>query len=591
MPNFDFIQESPVSGVGFVYKSSTSAFYFDGTTTYPIRQTATFTATSGSGSTTLTISAVTAGSIVVGMDVTGLSGAAKIIAFGTFNGTSGTVTLDTSRTWTNPTTCTGLYSFNKAAAFTITTGTGTATVNISAVTEGTVAVGQEIKGIDSTFTTISSFGTFNGTSGTVVLNRTVTFSNPTSCTSGIFVANYPETTVRGIVYLDGTYYVMTPFGSIQGSAINDPLSWSALNVIQSQGEPDNGIALARQLNLIVSFGAYSTEYFYDAANPTGSPLLPYESAFIEIGCAVAESVAQTDNSIYFMGVAKQKGRGLYRFIGTTPEYLSNPFIDRLFNADDLTNVTSFCARLGGHVFYIIYLDDSQVTLVYDSTSKEWAVWTVTALATPVSITGASWSNGLVTVTKSSHGYNDGDIVVIASSNPSGYNGTYTVNVPTANTFTYDKTTTPGTYVSSATSANYVQSPFAIASYTSGNNLDIVQDSTTGYIYLLDDGTYQDNGNPIEVLARTFKIDGGDNKKKFTSKLEIIGDKVDSQAYVRYTNDDYQTWSQFRPVDLDSQRSLLSRLGQSRRRAYEIRHHDNTPLRLEALELTVAEGVQ
>ena len=129
----------------------------------------------------------------------------------------------------------------------------------------------------------------------------------------------------------------------------------------------------------------------------------------------------------------------------------------------------------------------------------------------------------------------------------------------------------------------------MASYTSGNNLDLVQDSTTGFVFVLDNGTYQDNGNPIEVLIRTFKFDAGNNNKKFTSQLEIIGDKVASNAYIRYTNDDYQTYSKFRPINLGAQRSLLNRLGQTRRRAYEIRHHDNTPLRLESLEISVTEG--
>ncbi len=589
MSTFDFIQESPVSGVGFVYKSSTSAFYFDGTTSYPIRQAANFTATTGSGTTTMTISAVTSGTIIVGMTLTGLSGSARIVSFGTFNGTSGTVTLDNVVTWSNPTTVSGLYSFNKATTFTITTGTGTNTVNISAVTAGAVTVGQELKWADSVYTTISSFGTFNGTSGTVVLNRTVTFTNPTTIIGGITIANYPATTVRGIVYLDGTYYVMTPQGSIYGSNINDPLTWSALNVIQSQGEPDNGIALARQLNLIVSFGAYSTEFFYDAANPTGSPLLPYSSAMLEVGCAVAESVTQSDNSIFFMGVTKQKGRGLYKLTGTTPEYLSNPFIDRLFNADDLISVSAFCIRIGGHIFYVLYLGTLGITLVYDDTTKQWARWTTTALSTPSAIGSASWSSGVVTQIKTAHGFSDGDLVVIASSNPTGYNGSYTINVIDANTYTYPLTSNPGTYVGSATSAHYVESPFAIASYTSGNNLDIIQDSTTGFVYLLDNGTYTDNGNPIETLVRTFKIDNGSNDKKFTSKLEIIGDKVSSTAYIRYTNDDYQTWSSFRPVDLSLQRSQINRLGQTRRRAYEVRHHDNTPLRLEALELSISEG--
>lgn len=514
MPTFEFVQEAPLSGVGFVYKSTTEAFYFDGSTVTPIRAAATFTATTGSGTSVLNISAVTSGTIVVGMTLTGLNATRTIASFGTFDGVSGTVNLNSSTTWTDPTTVTGSYA------------------------------------VDS---------------------------------------DYPVTTVRGIVYLDGTYYVMTPEGSIYGSAINNPLSWSALNVIQSQSEPDNGVMLARQLNNIVSFGDYSTEFFYDAANAVGSPLLPNEPSFLEVGCAVAESVAQTDNSCYFMGVTKQKGRGLYRLVGTQPEYLSNPFIDRIFNGDSLASVSSFCVRIGGHIFYILYLGNTGVTLVYDSTMQQWAYWTVSTLQDPVEIDDASWSNGLVTVEQSAHGYNDGDLVVIASSNPSAYDGEYTINVTTINNFTYDLVSDPGTYVGSATSANYVQEPFAVASYTSGGNLDIIQDSTTGFVYLLDNGTYEDNGNPIDVLIQTFKFDGGDNQKKFISQLEIIGDKVDSTAYVRYTNDDYQSWSNYRPVNLIAQRSLLNRQGQLRRRAIDVRHHDNVPLRLESVELTLTKG--
>jgi hypothetical protein len=366
--------------------------------------------------------------------------------------------------------------------------------------------------------------------------------------------DYPAETVKGIVYLDGTYYVMTPAGSIYGSNINDPLTWSALNVIQCQAEPDGGVALVRQLNLITAFNSYSTE-----------------------------------NTIYFIGVSKQKGRGVYRLNGTNPEYVSTPFIDRLLNADSLEDITAHCIRIGGHAFYILYLPDSEITLVFDSTSNEWGRWTVSSLSSTQVPTAFSWANRLVTVTKASHGFNDGDLVVVAGVTPSGYNGEHTINVIDANTFTYELTTNPGAVTVFGTVANYVQSPFAIASYTSGNNLDLIQDSTTGFVYALDNGTYEDNGNPIEVLARTYKYDAGSNKKKFTSQIEIIGDKVDSTAYLRYSNDDYQTWSKYRPVDLNAQRSLLNRLGQTRRRPYEIRHHDNVPLRLEALEMTLTEG--
>ena len=463
-------------------------------------------------------------------------------------------------------------------------------MTISAVTSGSVYVGMALTGGTlSGSATIVSFGTFNGTSGTVNLSIAQTFANPTTVTGNYSVANYPAITVKGIVYLDGTYYVMDLNGSIYGSGINNPLGWSALNVIQSNAEPDGGVALFRQLNLIVAFQTTSTEFFYDAANPVGSPLLPYASAFIEVGCASGNSVAQTENTLFFMGVTKQKGRAIYKLDGTKSKMVSNPFIDRLLNADDLSNVSAFCVRISGHTFYVLYLGNTQQTLVFDSTSQLWGKWTVSALSATKTVSAATWLGGTATLTITGHGFNDGDLTTIAGITPIGYNGAFTINTIDANTITYPLATSQTNLTVSGTAANYVQTPFNMASYTSGNNLDLVQDSTTGFVFVLDNGTYQDNGNPIEVLIRTFKFDAGNNNKKFTSQLEIIGDKVTSNAYIRYTNDDYQTYSKFRPVNLGAQRSLINRLGQTRRRAYEIRHHSNTPLRLESLETTVTEG--
>ena len=130
----------------------------------------------------------------------------------------------------------------------------------------------------------------------------------------------------------------------------------------------------------------------------------------------------------------------------------------------------------------------------------------------------------------------------------------------------------------------------MASYTSGAGFDLVQDSTTGSIYAVDSNTYQDNDVPIKFRVRTTKFDGGDNKIKHFSTAEIIGDKVSATMHLRYSNDDYQTWSSYRPVDLSLQRSRLNRLGRGRRRAFDMINYDNQPIRVESLELTLDEGV-
>lgn len=508
---YDFIEQSG-DGSGFIYKNESAAFVYS---------TATFIATTGTGTSVMNISSVTSGAVVVGMTVTGgtLSGTSSIISFGTFDGTSGTVNLSSSDTWANP-------------------------------------------------TTVSSSGF-------------IEITDP----------DYPAETVRGIVYLDGTYYVLTPTARIYGSEINDPFSWSALNVISVLAEPDLGIALFRQLNLIVAFGEYSTEFFYNAANPTGSPLLPYSSAFLEIGCANANSIAQAENTLYFMGKAKQKGRSIYLLEGTNPKAISNAFVDRILNDDDLLQVSSYFIKISGHGFYILSLPSTGITLVYDATTGEWGKWTQLKESNILLPTSLTWSNGIVTVVKASHGRVDGDYITISGASPSGYNGSYVISYVDEDTFTYELESNPGTYTSGASIMCYVEDFFQMASYVKAGNLDLVQDSTTGTVYSVDTGTFQDNSLPIRYAIRTVKIDGGTNKEKYFSKFELVGDKVDATAHVRYTNDDYQSYSKYRPVDLSAQRSQLYRNGRARRRAYEIINYDNKPIRLEAMEITLTEGVR
>lgn len=418
------------------------------------------------------------------------------------------------------------------------------------------------------------------------------FFNGTSFTQ-ITSPNYPTETVRGIVYLDGTYYVMDRNGFIYGSEINDPATWDALNVISSQSEPDLGVCLARQLNLVVAFGAYSTEFFYNAANPTGSPLLPYTSAFLEVGCAHSGSVINAENQVIFMGVTRQKGRDVRILEGTVPKTLSTPYVERLLNAADLGGTTSYFIKIQGHGFYVLSIPYSDLTLVCDLTTGKWARWTQLKPRNNTvfvnTTTSMVWDSGRVTAFFRNHLVETGDIVKIENALPVGYNGTYIATKIDDNYISYELIENPGTYVSGATLIPYQEGYFNMGSYTKSESFDLVQDSTTGIIYAVSTTTYQDNELPIKYYARTSNSDGGNNLLKFYSRLELIGDKIDGTGYMRFSDDDYRTWNTFRSINLSNQRSQLYRNGSSRRRAYELTNFDNLPIRLSNIEVSVDKG--
>lgn len=81
---------------------------------------------------------------------------------------------------------------------------------------------------------------------------------------------------------------------------------------------------------------------------------------------------------------------------------------------------------------------------------------------------ATWSTNVVTLTTTAaHGFATGDVIDVASVTPSGYNGTYTITVTGASTFTYALNSDPGTYSSGGTVSGDVFNNMSISWYSLG----------------------------------------------------------------------------------------------------------------------------
>lgn len=412
----------------------------------------------------------------------------------------------------------------------------------------------------------------------------------TGAVTKVTSANYPTTTVSGLVYLDGTFYVATSNGKIWGSAIEDPTTWSALNYTSAEIEPDGLVAIEKSLNYLVAFGQWTTEFFYDAGNPTGSPLSSVPNAFFTVGCASGTSVVRMENEVVWMSQTIQRGRQIMSLSGFTPSIISTPEVDRILNSDDLATVYAFSIKISGSVFYVITLKTSAKTLVYDFSTKQWHFWTSMTAQAAKSVTTITSSNAVATVTQTAHGYADGDLITISGASPAAYNGSFNITYVDANTYTYPVplgTASPAT--GTITAMGYTESYFNAVAYSFCLGGDIIQGESDGKLYKMNPSYYDDNGTYINTKIKTVRIDGGESKRKFVSKAEIIGDKVSATGLLRYTDDDYVTYSVYRPIDMNAKRSMLLRGGHTRRRAYEFRCTASVPLRIESLELDVEPG--
>jgi hypothetical protein len=439
------------------------------------------------------------------------------------------------------------------------------------------------------------------------------------------VSAYPAATVPGIEYLDGVYYVMDASGNIWGSNINDPLTWTQLNYIVANGRAGTGIAIAMIGNYILAIKSLSVEFFYDAANPLpGSSLGAVLNQMISVGCHNAGTIAKCDDTIVMVTQSEQRGLMVQMFNGLSLTPISTPSVERELNSVEISiqNIYAYCIRIQGHMFYVLTIKKSGVTLVYDFSTKLWQDWSsVTMQAPQTALFLVSTGTGTAIATVPGHGFSDGDPVIISGANQTAYNGQFNITWISGDIFSYPIVGTPVTPATGTiTATGYSEGVFPYSSYGTVVNLcttniavaedavcscavaenstntllvtnsgDVLQHESNGQIHFANPDAYSDVSGPIDVLIRTGILDGETTDRKHISRMEVIGDKVSSNAYIRYTDDDYNTFCGYRPVALAQPRSIVRRGGSTRRRAFDIRHTDNVPLRLESLEIDIDVG--
>jgi hypothetical protein len=105
-----------------------------------------------------------------------------------------------------------------------------------------------------------------------------------------------------LVFLDGYLFMVDATNNdIVNSNLNDPLAFTAGDFIQAEMVADTMKGLFKINNYIVAFGKNSIEYFWDAANATGSPLQRNDTPVKFNGLLSINTVARMGNKLYFLG--------------------------------------------------------------------------------------------------------------------------------------------------------------------------------------------------------------------------------------------------------------------------------------------------
>ena len=457
-----------------------------------------------------------------GITLTFSSGSAAATATVTNGSISSVVVTTAGSGYTTAPTCTIVKPSNATP-----TGTGTSgefTIVVSNATGIYVGMGVTGTGVG----TSAKVTTVVGTTITVDVahsadvSGTVTFTDNGVNGSLVPVLNFFPSGpyVSGAVYLDNYLFIATTDNRIYNSNVGDPTTWDALSYLSFEQTTDTLVGIVKHLNYLIAFGSFSTQFYYDAANSTGSPLAVAASYTLEIGCASGDSIVSTSNTVLWIGSTKTNSRSVYIMDGVSPVRISTPSVDRHLEADNLGQVTAYCYTIDGHTLYILTLHNTQKTLVFDMSEKTWYTWT--------------------------------QFSIQSNDQPN-----------------------PGTYQ---------ESYFRPAFFAALNGTAYTLDDDTATLYYFDINIYRDNNQPIYCRTVTDITDNGTTKRKFYGRLEIIGDKTPGTLQIRHSGDDYRTWSSYRSIDLNASRSQIYLSGADRRRAWEFLSTSNCPLRLDGAEI-------
>lgn len=123
----------------------------------------------------------------------------------------------------------------------------------------------------------------------------------------------------------------------------------------------------------------------------------------------------------------------------------------------------------------------------------------------------------------------------------------------------------------------------------GDGTNLLLDASTGQVNNFKQTIFDDDGSPIIMDVYTTKLDFNSMDRKFCDALTVVADQVVGNIQIRWSDDDYQTWSNWKTLDM-AVRPFFTRLGYFRRRAFHLRYTEDTDCRLESIELKIRSGV-
>jgi len=351
---------------------------------------------------------------------------------------------------------------------------------------------------------------------------------------------------KGGAELNGTMYVYTTDGQIWNSAVEDPTSWNILDSITSEVRSDGGVALFKHTDHIAALGERSLEFFYDNANPTGSPLNSRTDVSHDIGSVDHNTFFGDSNSSYFCGLTASGDVGVYLLQNFAIKKISKNDIDSLLTSAIVTDglkVVGSGFSSGGRGFYILTLYNlnggviaPDTSVVFDSSTGFWNIWNLDSLGIgQFPLVGWTRSSGK----RAGNGIlSNGDIITVKDD------------------FKPEDTFEAQIYVD----ADYVEPGYITDSGSIGVQI------------------------PFEIITGSGSFGTQDTKYLGTTRIKGIPTNSSEQLLVQWSDESNQNYNAGRTIDVSNQKNKLNRCGSFKRRNFKLSGAFNERVEIESVEI-------
>ena len=342
--------------------------------------------TASTSGTTLTVTAVSSGTIYPGQTITGTGVANNTIITALGSGTVLSYTIATGGTGyavnDTVTVLGGVYG-NSPATYTVSTISGSGVVTgLTATYPGqytytpTNNVSTSTSGSGTGLTLTLTFGTGTGGTGSYVISTSQSVSSETMYLLNFSVLPSSDGAFTGadVVDIVDNYFIYNKPNSQQWAASNllSPITYGLSYASKFTG-PDNLVSIIADHGQIYLLGETTSEVWSDVGTfPFAFQRIPGSSS--QHGIAAKFSVARLGNTFAYLAKNNRGQSEVVMMNGYFPQRISTHAVENTLVNQKVSDAIAYTYQLEGHECYVITFPSLDLTWVYDIATQLWHKW-------------------------------------------------------------------------------------------------------------------------------------------------------------------------------------------------------------------------